>query len=307
MQRESDWSPNEVQLHSDISDWNNKLSDYQREVLTKIFRFFTQADVDVASGYVDLLMPVYKHPEIRQMLSVFNAMESNHQVAYSLLIDTLGIPEDVYRTFSRYEVMRKKHNYMDSFGNTTVKDRIKSICALSLFTEGVQLFSTFAILMSFPIHDKTIIGAGQLVQWSIRDESIHVAGLSQLVMTTMEENQHIMTDKFINEIRDIGKACCELEFEFLDFVLGGEHEINTVKRGELKQYIRYIADSRCIDVGIPPIFDVERVNPLPWMESLTGVEHASFFETRSTAYNTNALEGEWDEVWASDAKKVTTE
>ena len=70
-QNKMHWLPEEVPLHTDVKDWTDILTDHERNLLTQIFRLFTQSDVDVASGYIDKYMRVFKKPEARMMMGAF--------------------------------------------------------------------------------------------------------------------------------------------------------------------------------------------------------------------------------------------
>ena len=66
---------------------------------------------------------------------------------------------------------------------------------------------------------------------------------------------------------------------------------------DVKQYIRYIADRRLVQLSLQPIYRIA-ANPLPWMdEMLNGVEHANFFENRATEYSRAATGGTWEEAF----------
>ena len=145
-QNKMHWLPEEVPLHTDVKDWTDILTDHERNLLTQIFRLFTQSDVDVGSGYVDKYMRVFKKPEARMMMGAFANMESIHQHAYSLLLDTVGMPELEYIAFDEYEAMAKKHDYVNNFKVTASnKESIaKALAVYSAFTEGLQLFSSLS-------------------------------------------------------------------------------------------------------------------------------------------------------------------
>ena len=190
------WVPEDVPLHNDVKDWQDMTS-HEKNLLTQIFRLFTQSDVDVASGYIDKYMRVFKKPEARMMMSSFANMESIHQHAYSLLLDTVGMPENEYKAFAEYEAMADKHKYLS--GSTlkiSNKESIaKNLAIYSGFTEGLQLFSSFVILLNFPRFGK-MKGMGQIVTYSIRDESLHVEAMTQLFREFIKENVDIWTDDF---------------------------------------------------------------------------------------------------------------
>ncbi len=309
MQRQMDWLPDEVPLADDIKDWNLKLSDKERNLLTQLFRFFTQGDVDVGQAYMDKYMPVFQNEEVRMMLSAFSSMESVHAHAYSLLLDSIGMPEVEYQAFKKYEVMAAKHDYISSFDVNNEADVAKALAVFSAFTEGLQLFSSFAILMNFARGDlpsgARMKGMNQIVTWSIRDESLHVESMSRLFRVYIEERPHLWTEELKAEIIAICHKMVELEDAFIDlaFEQGG---IEGLTPAEVKQYIRYIADRRLQGIMLEPMFGVKK-NPLMWLDyMLSGVEHANFFENRATEYAKGSLTGDWGDVWAQASFEPAT-
>ena len=297
VQQQMHWTPEEVPLHQDVKDWNQKLTDPKKHLLTQLFRFFTQGDVDVSNGYFDEYIPKFKKPELRMMLGSFANMESIHQHAYSLLLDTVGMPETEYKAFNDYEEMAKKHNFVLKFKDAeTPYDLAKAMAVYSGFTEGLQLFSSFVILLNFSRFNE-MKGMCQIVTWSIRDETLHVEAMTKLFREFIKENLHIWTDDFKQEIYTICRHMVELEDAFIDlaFEQGG---IDDLTAEEVKQYIRYIADRRLLQLGLKTNYDV-RENPLPWLDwVLNGVEHTNFFENRATEYAKGTLTGSWADVWA---------
>jgi ribonucleoside-diphosphate reductase beta chain len=296
-QQEMHWMPEEVPLHEDVKDWNQRLSAEEKSLLTQIFRFFTQSDVDVGAGYFDKYIPIFKKPELRMMLGSFANMESIHQHAYSLLLDTVGMPELEYKAFFDYEQMVEKHDFIQTFDPKNRKGLAKTLAVYSAFTEGMQLFSSFVILLNFSRFNK-MKGMSQIVTWSIRDESLHVEGMTKIFRTFIQENYDIWTDDFRKEIYDIARKMVELEDKFIDlaFEQGG---VKGLEPDEVKQYIRYICDRRLMQLGLKANYNVE--NPLDWLDGiLNGVEHANFFEARATEYNKGSLQGSWKDVWAKD-------
>jgi ribonucleotide reductase beta subunit family protein with ferritin-like domain/glutaredoxin len=161
----------EIPLNEDLKDWDSKLSGDEKYFLTQIFRFFTQADIDVAGGYVNNYLPYFPQPEIRMMLTGFAAREALHVAAYSHLIESLGMSESTYNEFLDFEAMREKHEYFDNVVNATDMTLPVQIAAISAFTEGLALFSSFIMLLNFPRHGK-MKGMGQIVTWSIVDEAV---------------------------------------------------------------------------------------------------------------------------------------
>jgi ribonucleoside-diphosphate reductase beta chain len=296
-QQQVHWMPEEVPLGEDCKDWATKLSEKERNLLTQIFRFFTQSDVEVNDNYMERYSRVFRPTEIKMMLSSFSNMETIHIAAYALLLETIGMPDSEFSAFMEYEAMADKHNYMQRFGVDSNADILRTVAMFGAFTEGLQLFASFAMLMNFPRFNK-MKGMGQIVTWSIRDESLHCEGMIKLFHSFAEE-----TGALTQEVKDDITECCKtvvrMEDKFIDlaFEMG---EVEGMTPDDIKQYIRYIADWRLGQLGLPKLYHVEE-HPLPWLtEILNGVEHANFFEARATEYSKGATQGDWhgdDGVW----------
>jgi len=298
---QSHWLHTEVPMNEDVKDWKNKLSEEEKAFLTNIFRFFTQGDIDVAGGYVKNYLPHFPQPEVRMMLAGFAAREALHIAAYSHLIETLGMPESTYSEFADYEEMRAKHDYVMELSskNGTKESTATHIAVFSAFTEGMQLFSSFIMLLNFPRHGK-MVGMGQIVTWSIVDETQHAESMIKLFRTYIEENREIWNDDLKGKIYTIATKMVELEDKFIDlaFKMG---PMDDLKPEDVKQYIRYIADRRLISLGLKGIFKVKR-NPLLWVEGIINAPtHTNFFENRATDYAKGAMKGKWEDVWGKAA------
>tara|TARA_R110002124_G_scaffold73245_1_gene196467 strand:- start:246 stop:1208 length:963 start_codon:yes stop_codon:yes gene_type:complete len=293
-QNQMHWFPEDVPLHNDVKDWQT-MTEQEKNLLTQIFRLFTQSDVDVSSGYVDRYMKIFKKPEARMMMGAFNNMESIHQHAYSLLLDTVGMPEVEYKAFADYEAMADKHEYIDAIKVSKGDKRsiAKALAVYSGFTEGLQLFSSFIILLNFPRFGK-MKGMGQIITYSIRDESLHVEAMTKLFREFIQENIDIWDDEFKAEIYQACREMVTLEDRFLELVFE-EGDIEGLTQAEMQEYIRYIADRRLLQLGLKPNYDIKN-NPLNWLDDVLGVEHQNFFEGRATTYMKAGMRGDVNKV-----------
>ena len=296
MQQRVHWLPEEVPLADDVKDWHNKMTAEERNLLTQIFRFFTQSDIEVANCYMKQYSRVFEPTEVQMMLSAFSNMETVHIAAYSHLLDTIGMPETEYQAFLHYKEMKDKVDYLHKFDVSTKENVAQTLAVFGAFTEGLQLFASFAILMNFPRFNK-MKGMGQIISWSVRDESLHTESIIKLFRTFISEHPEIWTEEFKRSLYVTCSEMVEHEDAFIDlaFELGG---VEGLAGSEVKQYIRYIADRRLTQLGLQPIYRLEK-NPLPWMdEMLNGMEHTNFFENRSTEYSKAATQGSWEDIWA---------
>lgn len=300
------WLPEEVPLSEDVIDWNQKLTESEKNLLTQLFRFFTQGDADIlAGGYLGRYIPAFPHPEISMMLSAFATAEANHIHAYSLLLDTIGMPEAEYKAFHEFEQMRAKHDFLfaDRMKGNSIKKLALDLAVFSAFGEGMQLFSSFAILMSFQQRG-LMKGMSTIVEWSIRDESLHVESMIELFHAVIQEHPEIWTDTFKKHIYDICREMVDLEDAFIDlaFEMG---DIDGITAAETKTYIRYIADRRLLQLGLKPNYGVSD-NPFDWLDWIMNAEtHTNFFENRSTEYSKGGVVN-WDRAFDAVAANTGT-
>lgn len=290
------WLPEEVPLADDVKDWQKTLTEGERNLLTQIFRFFTQADVEVNNCYMKQYSQVFKPTEVLMMMSAFSNTETIHIAAYSHLLDTIGMPEIEYTAFLKYKEMKDKYDYMQTFSVDSKTEIAKTLAAFGAFTEGLQLFASFAILMNFPRFNK-MKGMGQIVSWSVRDETLHCLSVIRLFRTFVQENPEIWTADLKRDLYLICATIVEHEDAFIDlaFELGG---VQGLDAAQTKEYIRFIADRRLQQLGLEPLYNIEK-NPLPWLdEMLNAVEHTNFFENRATEYSKASTAGTWEDAFA---------
>ncbi len=294
-QQQIHWLPEEVPLAEDVKDWEKNLSEAEKNLLTQIFRFFVQADVEVNNCYMKHYSQVFKPTEVQMMMAAFSSTETIHIAAYSHLLDTIGMAEIEYSAFLEYKEMKDKFDFMRKWGVETKENIAKTLAVFGAFTEGVQLFASFAVLLNFPRFNK-MKGMGQIVTWSVRDETLHTESAIKLFRTFVSENPEVLTPELE---KDIYKACetvisHEDAFINLAFELGG---VEGLEANQVKDYIRYIADLRLTQLGMEKLFNIKE-HPLPWMvEMLGGVEHTNFFEGRATEYSRASTTGSWEETF----------
>ena len=293
------WIEDELDLSEDVSDWKSgKVTQVEKDYVTNILRLFTQSDVAVGQNYYDQFIPKFKNNEVRNMLGSFAAREGIHQRAYALLNETLGLPDSEYHAFLEYKEMVNKIEFMQESDNATMKG-LGLALAKSVFNEGVALFASFVMLLNFQRFGK-MKGMGKVVEWSIRDESMHVEGNSKLFRQFCIEHPKVVDDEFKQQIYEMARLAVKLEDRFVDlaYKLGN---VDGLEAPEVKSYIRYITDRRLLQLGLKTNFKVKE-NPLPWLEwILNGADHTNFFENRVTEYEVAGLSGSWDDAYGEAA------
>ena len=284
------WGEWECDLNEDVAQWKSgKISSSEKNFITQILRLFTQSDVIVGGSYVDVFLPRIKNNEARMMMLSFAQRETIHMRSYALLNDTLGFPESEYTAFLEYEAMADKIEFMQTFDPDTKQGLAKAI-AQTVCNEGMSLFSAFVMLLNFQRFGK-LKGMCEIVEWSIRDETMHVDGMTALFRQYITENPEVVTDEFKQSIYDMYRTAVTLEDKVIDlaFELGA---MEGITQSEVKEYIRYIADRRLVNLGLKPNWDIS-ANPLPWLDwVLNGDSFKNFFEGRVTDYSADGMSGD---------------
>ena len=296
---EMHWGEWEAKLQEDVAQWQGaKLSAQEKHHITQILKLFTQSDVQVGTNYLEYYIPKFKNNEVRAMLSSFANREFVHQRAYALLNDTLGLPESEFSAFSAVKAMRDKLEFMKDIDVHSHQGTALAI-ARSVMNEGMSLFSAFAMLLNYQRFGK-MRGMCEIVEWSIRDESMHCEGMVRLFREFCEEHPRIVTDDFKKNIYDMFRVGVSLEDKVIDnaFEMG---PVEGVSAEDIKQYIRYLADRRLIMLGLKGNWKVKE-NPIPWLDWIVnGASHKNFFEGTVTDYNANGMAGEWG--WSSEGDR----
>jgi ribonucleoside-diphosphate reductase beta chain len=283
-QQNAHWLPSEVAMSKDISDWKGKLTNSERLVIGQILKSFTQTEINVNEYWSTRISKWFPKPEIAMMASAFGAMESIHIVGYSYLNDSLGL--DDYSAFLQDETAVAKLDALKQVKGKSKRDIARSLAIFSGFTEGVNLFSSFAILMNFARFN-LLEGVETIVSWSVRDESLHSEAGCWLFRTFIEENPDIWDDELKKEIYNAARLSVKLEDDFIEnaFSLG---EIRGLNPSDLKNFIRMRANAKLHDLGLKTNWkniDQESLKKMAWFDELSGgTKLTDFFSSRVTDY-----------------------
>ncbi|WPX97645.1 ribonucleotide-diphosphate reductase subunit beta [Candidatus Fokinia crypta] len=296
-QQQMHWLAAEVTMGDDISDWN-VLNEAERHLITQVLRFFTQADSDVATICYLKYLKFFKPTEVVMMLLCIANTETIHMDAYSHLLESLGLPQVEYKAFLKFEEMLTKHEFLFKFNMNSPHEVAKTLAVYGAFTEGLQLFASFAMLINFQRFGK-MKGLGQIVAWSIRDELLHTEAMIMLFHQFIEEYPEAWTKKLHTEITEACINVVKNEDAFIDLAFGIVKEVQGLSASDMRQYIRFIANTRTKQLRIEPPFPEVTVNPLMWMDEIVvAPQFTNFFEQRPTAqYGRAATSESWEDVF----------
>ena len=251
-QQQAHWLHTEVPMAQDVTDWKSNLKPHEKNLIGGILKGFAQTETVVNDYWTGLVTSWFRKPEVIMMGVTFGSFETIHAEAYSLLNEELGL--DNFAEFLEDEsTMAKIENLMnvrDSHDKPDWHQRAVSLAIFSAFTEGVNLFSSFAVLLSFKMRN-LLKGVGQIVEWSVRDESLHSNAGCWLFRTLMEEHPELKTDRLEKDIREAATAAIKLEFDFIDkvFEMG---DLENLSKEELKNFIRHRVNTKMGDLGLAP-------------------------------------------------------
>jgi ribonucleoside-diphosphate reductase beta chain len=293
-QHRAHWLADEVPLASDLNDWKLKLTESEKSLIGNILKSFAQTEVHVNDYWSTKVSVWFPKPEIQAMARVFADFESIHAEAYARLNEELGL--DDFKAFLEDETSKAKIERLIETPGETIEDRAVSLAIFSAFTEGVNLFSSFAVLMSFQLRN-LMKGTGQIVEWSVRDESLHSKAGCWLFRTLLEEQPELNTDELREKIIEACHLSVQLEFDFIDkaFEMGSVEGLN---KNQLKNFIKARANEKMIELGYKAIYndiDPNLLKQIEWFGHLTsGKSHTDFFSNRVTNYSKST--GDWSDL-----------
>ena len=293
-QHRAHWLADEVPLASDLNDWRLNLNGSEKNLIGNILKSFAQTEVYVNDYWSSKISQWFPKPEVVAMASAFGAFEAIHAEAYARLNDELGL--DNFQAFMEDEASRNKIERLLETPSDTIEEKALALAIFSAFTEGVNLFSSFAILMSFQLRNM-LKGTGQIVEWSVRDESLHSTAGCWLFRTLMQESPELDTIEMRNNVIEACNISVKLEFDFIDkaFEMG---EIEGLNKDQLKNFIKARANDKIKELGYNPVYndiDPALLKQMEWFSHLTsGKTHQDFFANRVTDYSKST--GDWSDL-----------
>jgi len=292
-QHRAHWLADEVPLSSDLNDWKLKLSESEKNLIGNILKSFAQTETYVNDYWATKVAVWFPKHEIKAMACAFADFESIHAEAYARLNEELGL--DNFEAFMEDEEAKAKIDRLVELPGDTLREKALSLAIFSAFTEGVNLFSSFAILMSFQLRN-LMKGTGQIVEWSVRDESLHSKAGCWLFRTMIEEMPEL-SEGMESQIYDACDVSVKLEFDFIDkaFEMG---EIEGLNKNQLKNFIKERANQKLIELGYNPLYndiDPNLLKSMEWFGHLTsGKTHQDFFAGRVTDYSKSTAD--WSDL-----------
>ena len=297
-QAQAFWLHTEIPMSGDVKDWNERLTDGEKNLVGNILLGFAQTECAVSDYWTQKVVSWFPKHEIQQMAMMFGSQETIHAVAYSYLNETLGLEN--FEAFLQDEATMERFNNLVTYKGTESIGIAKSLAVFSAFAEGVSLYSAFAVLYSFQLRN-LLKGIGQQMKWRVRDESLHSKMGCQLFRHMCKESPKLLNNCY-NDIIVAAKAMLTAEENYIDKMFE-KGDIENLKAYDLKQFIRKRLNEKITELGYSNgrryfEFDEIAASNLDWFYHLTGGHtHTDFFAVRPTDYS-KANEGEdFEDIW----------
>jgi len=293
------WFPNEIQLAQDLSDWK-KMTEEERHAVTFLMSYFNPNELLVNKALAFGVYPYVNAAEAHLYLAKQMWEEANHTMSFEYALETFPIDrEEAYSAHVENESMAKKEEfetkYIKRMTESTLditttegkKDFVRNLVAYNIILEGIWFYSGFMVALSFRQRN-LLRNFASLVDWIVRDESLHLKFGINLILTVLEENPDLQTEEFAAEIKQMIIDGVDMETEYnKDLLPRGILGLNS---DYINQYVRYLADRRLEELGFEPHYNVS--NPAKWMATANDtLQLVNFFESTNTSYEVNAQGG----------------
>ena len=290
------WFPNEIQLGEDLADFA-RMTDDERHALTYLMSYFNPNELLVNKALAFGVYPYVNAAECHLYLAKQMWEEANHCMAFEYVLETFPIDrEQAYESHVSVPSMAAKEEFevrfitrmteqtLDIATTEGKQDFIRNLIAYNVILEGIWFYSGFMVALSFRQRN-LLRNFGSLIDWIVRDESLHLKFGINLILTVLEENPEVATEEFAAEIRQMSLDGVTMEEAYnRDLLPTGILGLNAQV---VNDYVRYLTDRRLEELGFEPEFNV--ANPAKWMAAANDTfELVNFFEATNTSYEVNA-------------------
>lgn len=290
------WFPNEIQLGQDLSDWK-KMSDEERHAITFLMSYFNPNELLVNKALAFGVYPYVNAAECHLYLAKQMWEEANHCMSFEYVLETFPIDRDqayaahidtpsmaVKEEFETKYIKRMTEETLDITTTEGKKDFVRNLIAYNVILEGIWFYSGFMVALSFRQRN-LLRNFGSLIDWVVRDESLHLKFGINLILTVLEENEDLQTEEFATEIKQMILDGVEMEAAYnRDLLPNGILGLNS---DYINQYVKYLADRRLEELGFDAHYKVS--NPAKWMAAANDtLQLVNFFESTNTSYEVNS-------------------
>lgn len=285
------WFPHEISLGEDLEDFK-KMSEDERHAVSFLMSFFNPAELIVNRSLALGVYPYLKAPETHLYLAKQMWEEANHSMAFEYVLETFPLDRElIFKRHRETPSIKAKEDYITKFTQRMSeqmdietlegkKDFVRNLIAYNIVMEGIWFYSGFMVALSFR-QKQQLKNFASMIDWVVRDESLHLKFGINLILTILEENDDLSTPEFAQEIKNMVVEAVEMEVAYNNDMF--PRGILGLNADYVNQYVRYIADRRLEELGFEPHY--HDANPAQWMATETDtLQLVNFFETQNTNY-----------------------
>lgn len=301
--KNNNWTPEEVPMTKDVQNWkkDDVITDDERLLIKRCLGFFAGSESLVGNNLFTMFRYV-TDPECRQYMSRQMYEECLHNDTIVYICDSLDLDiNEVYQAYETIPSIKAKDDFLMSITSKLsnnpvdtqtpegVREVIKAAFIYWIVCEGTFFFSGFAMLLA--LADK-IPGIAEQIQYTLRDESIHIQFGTKLLNKIREQHADVWDDDLDTELIGYLKKAVELEITYAKDVL--PTGILGLNADMFVDYMQHIANRRLSGLGMKPQYEKDE-NPFPWLSEVIDLsKQKNFFETKVTEYqNAGALDDDF--------------
>ncbi|HAO15509.1 MAG TPA: ribonucleoside-diphosphate reductase [Tenacibaculum sp.] len=268
------WTAEEIDLHSDLNDWNTKLNEDERYFIKHILAFFAASDGIVNENLAENFVNEVQYSEAKFFYGFQIMMENIHSETYSLLIDTYIKDEkeknDLFRAIEVFPAIKKKADWaLKWIESDSFAERLIAFAAV----EGIFFSGSFCSI--FWLKKRGLLPgltfSNELIS---RDEGMHCDFAVHL------HNNHLINKVSKERIKEIIVSALDIEREFITESL--PVSLIGMNAKLMTQYLEYVTDRLLLEFGCEKVF--ESTNPFDFMEMISLEGKTNFFEKRVAEY-----------------------
>lgn len=291
------WEPDVIDMTRDAQQWNTgALTPKERWIIEMGVGYFSAAEGIVGDSVLHVIEDNLTAAELKHAALRHIAEESIHMDSLLHIIGSLNIDlDEVTAKFSDIPSVQRKNAFITrhmpemkmgiDLTQTVNKQKFaKAIFAITQVMEGTQFYALFAMVLSLHRQNK-MTGVGQMFQYTLRDESNHIALGRYILEQLIAENPDMWTQEFQDELVDFMDEGVELEKDFVRDCL--PEDMMGMRQSDFLDYVDFNADRRLAGLGLPALSGI-KTNPFTWLDEVIFLrKEKNFFETRVTEYQTS--------------------
>ena len=268
------WTAEEIDLHQDLNDWNNKLNSDEKYFIKHILAFFAASDGIVNENLAENFVNEVQYAEAKFFYGFQIMMENIHSETYSLLIDTYVKDEvekdQLFRALEVFPAIKKKADWaLKWIDSDSFAERLIAFAAV----EGIFFSGAFCSI--FWLKKRGLMPgltfSNELIS---RDEGVHCDFAVHL------HNHHLINKVPKARIKEILMQALDIEREFITESLPAS--LIGMNATLMAQYLEFVTDRLLVELGCERVYNSS--NPFDFMDMISLQGKTNFFEKRVSEY-----------------------